>query len=295
MRILMLSSLIAFVTTGSAIGEDVVRKISWRALQAAGDLSVGEIVEGREPGPTEMLRVENKDDSSQAFAVLKLDQPGITTTRYALTGRVRYADVEDVGYLEMWSVFADKGEYFSRTLGDSGLMQSLKGSSDWRPFSLPFFSNEKHGPPTRLIVNVVLPGKGTVDLSPLELVQYEQSQDPLVMPGAWWGDRTSGLIGGICGAVFGSFGGLLGLLLGLGKARTFVLTLAKVLLLLGAVSLAMGLLALALGQPYAVWYPLILLGIIVTAVLGANLRTFRRRYDELELRRMSAMDTANAG
>jgi hypothetical protein len=53
-----------------------------------------------------------------------------------------------------------------------------------------------------------------------------------------------------------------------------------------------GLVALMLGQPYGVYYPLLLGGIITAAVCGGNYPVLRRRYDQIELRKMSAMDAA---
>jgi len=54
--------------------------------------------------------------------------------------------------------------------------------------------------------------------------------------------------------------------------------------------LVAGLVALGLGQPYAVYYPLLLFGGILTVVCGGLLPVIRRRYAEIELRRMTAMD-----
>jgi len=60
--------------------------------------------------------------------------------------------------------------------------------------------------------------------------------------------------------------------------------------IIGGVALVAGVVALIMSQPYAVWYPMILVGIICPA-LGMGLTgTIRRRYDEVELRKMAAMD-----
>jgi hypothetical protein len=59
----------------------------------------------------------------------------------------------------------------------------------------------------------------------------------------------------------------------------------------GAGLLVAGAVALALSQPYAVYYPLLLGGIIILAVFGSGFRRVRRAYEEAELRRMRAMDT----
>lgn len=41
------------------------------------------------------------------------------------------------------------------------------------------------------------------------------------------------------------------------------------------------------GQPYGVWYPLVLVGVILTVVMGALLPVIRKRYTEVEARRFS--------
>jgi hypothetical protein len=51
-----------------------------------------------------------------------------------------------------------------------------------------------------------------------------------------------------------------------------------------------GLVAVAIGQPFWVYYPLLLIGIIAPAVFGFNLPAIRRRYDEREMRKMAAQD-----
>ena len=73
--------------------------------------------------PFEQLKVENAQGQRRTEAVLTLEGPGISSARYAIRGQVRY-----------------DGRYFSRTLGAAGPMKSLKGSSDWRPFVLPFYN-----------------------------------------------------------------------------------------------------------------------------------------------------------
>ena len=115
--------------------------------------------------------------------------------------------------------------------------------------------------------------------------------DPMGQPKQdWWSERDAGLIGGIYGVTVGLLGGLIGILAGFGKARRFVLTLRASLLGLGVISLITGVIALAIGQPYAVYYPLLLVGIVLTAVLGSTWPILRRGYEQRELQRMAAMD-----
>ncbi len=109
-------------------------------------------------------------------------------------------------------------------------------------------------------------------------------------PKAWWDDRTSGLIGGIGGSIMGCVGGLIGTLAGLGRARRLTLGLAWASIVFGLACLVAGVVAISLSQPFAVWYPLLLGGGISAGVMGSLLHTLRRRYAEIELRRMAAMD-----
>ena len=89
-------------------------------------------------------------------------------------------------------------------------------------------------------------------------------------------------------------GGLIGLLAGKGKARNFVLATIKFFIALGILSLIAGVIAIVSGQPYAVWYPLLLPGFILTLVFSLNLPSIQRRYDELEIRRMTSIDATGS-
>lgn len=111
----------------------------------------------------------------------------------------------------------------------------------------------------------------------------------------WWTDQSGGWIGGIGGGLIGVLGGTIGVLAGCGKARRFVLALTAVLILVGAICLIVGAVAWALGQPYAVYYPLLLGGAILVFVCGLNLPALRRRYQQMELQKMAAMDAGVRG
>ena len=52
--------------------------------------------------------------------------------------------------------------------------------------------------------------------------------------------------------------------------------------------------AAVLKQPYAVWYALLLPGVILVFVFSLNLHSIQRRYDELEIRRMTSMDATGS-
>ena len=107
---------------------------------------------------------------------------------------------------------------------------------------------------------------------------------------AWWSDRQAGLIGGIGGATIGCLASLLALMASRGLARSFVLGMLQALLGLGVVSLVAGIVALCLKQPYGVWMPLLLVGVLLLAIIPYRLRQIQRQYAELELRRISSVD-----
>jgi hypothetical protein len=270
----------------AAWSEEVVSRIEWQALAAAGTLKSGTVVAGPD-GPS--LRVVHRRAAAVTLPLATIERPAIRTARYALRGRVRYEGVAPGSYLEMWSHLPE-GAFFSRSLAQSGPLRRLEGSSGWRTFVLPFFNREGGPPPDRLVLNLVLTGAGTVDIGPLELVQLAAGEDPLAGAVAWWSGRQAGLFGAVAGSTLGILGALIGWLGSAGRGRRFVLWTLTAIGWLGVIALGLGAGAYLRGQPYEVYYPLALLGSISTA-LGFSLpRALSKRYDDLELRRMRALD-----
>ena len=281
---------VAFLACGTALAGEQLREFHWSELKAAGQLQNGEVVT---PGPDnrgECLMVENQGAEPVTLQLLKVDRPGISLPIYAIRGRIRYEAVEGTGYLEMWNYFPDGSAYFSRTLGESGPTASLRGTSDWRDVSIPFSAAGTAKRPSILVINLVLPGKGRVWLGALTLFQYRENENPMALSRAWWTDRQGGIIGGIGGTVLGLMGALIGILVQTGRARSFVLGLMITLSALGVAILAGGITALALAQPYGVWFPLLLGGGLSAVLFGCLIPVARRRYAEVELRRMTSAD-----
>ncbi len=113
------------------------------------------------------------------------------------------------------------------------------------------------------------------------------------MAAPWFDPNTFGMwFGSIAGGVGGSLGGILGALAGMlaprGKGRPVVMGGFVVFLALGLASLAFGVVAIVNGQPYGIWYPPSLLGLILTLVMGGLLPVVRKRYAEAEARRLDA-------
>jgi hypothetical protein len=118
-----------------------------------------------------------------------------------------------------------------------------------------------------------------------------------VIWGKWRSERELGRIGGTFGGIVGGFGGLVGILGGLigtlsgmGKARAFVMGTMKLLIGLGILLLIAGLVLVVTGQWWVFYVPLFFMGLLLLAIMVPLLPVVRMRYDQLELRRISAQD-----
>lgn len=274
---------------GLAGAAETVREIDWGRQPAT-----GKGFQVLPPGAGvawSHVRVTNAKAKPLDVRVLTLDNPGVGQATYALTGVVRYQDVRGGAYLEMWSALPGQGRFFTRTLAPRGPMGQLHGTSDWRAFIVPF--NTGFGAPlypTEITLHVVLPSTGTVELGPLKLVQFRPGEDALTPVGQWWPGWVGGAIGGLLGTLLGLVGALVGVLASTGKARRLVLGLMSAAVVLGVGLLVLGIAAALAHQPYAVYYPLLLAGALSAIIFGAMRPGVRRRYDEMELRRMTAQD-----
>ena len=284
--------LVLLAAAGPAAGDEKLRDITWSQLQAAGRLEAGRVVPADDKTPYEHLVVENTEAGKAVITVLTIDEPKVTQSVYSIRGQVSCDGVEGEGYLEMLSHFPRGGPFYSRTVQGSGRMAKLTGSSGWRPFVLPFYITKTSDRPTKLVINVVLPGRGQVRLSPVRLAQYEKGEDPLAIPGQWWTDRQGGWIGAIGGGAMGLLGALIGCLGGAGKARGFVIGALKAMFLIGLAALVAGVAAVIQSQPYGVYYPLLLMGGLLTVLPLGLIPVVRKRYEQIELRRMEAMDAS---
>jgi hypothetical protein len=247
------------------------------------------------------LKIVFTNDTMQA-TLLTIENPPISAEVYAITGKIKYESVQGDGFLEMWNHFPSakpglsEEAYFSRTLGESGPMGKITGGSDWREFKLPFDRTGTSNAPVRLQFNLVLRGRGTVYLSPVKLVEYPgaKSATGALFPGAWWTDRTAGWWGGLGGGLIGCLGSLMAWLAWQGKARRFVVAVLMGLTGLGVLCGIAALMALAGGQPYAVWLPLLLGAVLLLSICPYRLRQYQKKYEELELRRMASLDASGA-
>jgi hypothetical protein len=104
------------------------------------------------------------------------------------------------------------------------------------------------------------------------------------MFGALWGS----IGGGVGGSLGGLWGALVGTLAPRGKGRAWLIPIGWTFVAAGVLSLAIGLYALADGQPYGIWYGPLLTGVALTIVIGCLMPVVYKRYAEAEARRVQA-------
>jgi hypothetical protein len=194
---------------------------------------------------------------------------------YVVRGRVKYVGVEGDGYLELLSEFAGGNCYRDHL--------KLGGTAEWESFQI--------GPPTqsgqllrRLTLNVVLPAGGALTVAEPLVVT------PRNVDSAWCTPAHAVWIGlGLC-AVIAIMGGSAFLLAAWGKSRRLAMRLLVIGLAISGVSLIAGLAALCAGQPWPIYFQLLLQGGIGLVVWGANVPNILRYFHAAEMRRMSAAD-----
>jgi hypothetical protein len=98
----------------------------------------------------------------QLFETGNLDVENATITYSA---KVKTENVQGQVYLEMWCVFGESGEYFSR-----GLDRSIAGSKDWTTLETDFFLKSGENP-DNIRLNIVIAGIGTVWVDDIRLVK----------------------------------------------------------------------------------------------------------------------------
>ena len=283
----LITAVLSLLLVGSiANSEQPLKTITWDKTKPA----VGETISPTKDLPFTQLKITNSEGKPLTVNLVTIENPGIIVDTCAVSGRIRYENVEGKGYLEMWSVFPDGSRYFTKTLGVGHLLP-MQGTSGWRYFILPFNAQGAKDKPAKLIVNLVLPGKGTVYIGPLKLVQ---SPDLLaVVKTPWWNDPRFywlGPVTGVFSVVVALFSGLTFWLVLRGKARKWVRAGWFVLLGIGIAYMVLSRIAQMKGQPGDVHLPLLLTGIIFAVMASVAVILTRKYYERWELRKMTSQD-----
>ncbi len=237
----------------------------------------------------DLKKAENEESISKTVHIATF--PSMRRSApYSISGQYRCENVEGKAHLEAWAVYPDGAR---KQLSDGPMIYVLPpeitGTSDWRDFEFPFNFVVAIPESVSLEINVVMPGKGKIELSGLRL------SDRGVPAGQWFDGRTSGVIGGVLGAIGGIYGGVIGCLCGFlaprGKGKRWIKGLFLSGIIFAIVYLIFGICALILGQPYHVWYPFVLVGGIMCFVMSMTFPQINRVYAQAELRKMQALDT----
>jgi hypothetical protein len=256
------------------------------------------------------LKIENTNNSPLKISLLKITDSSVIKKTGSISCEVKYENVFPNGNGSRFDGLPVSGSFQSPDTqyglqwfcispptvlgGDKStntMYYPMSGTSNWRRYDFPseVWMRTDANSPREVGISYFFQGRGTVYLRPIKLMKWVSLNSS-----NWWTPQQSGLIGGIGGSIIGCFGGLLGWLVSKGKARKFVLTATASAIVLGFLLTIGGLVAAILKQPYAVWYALLLPGVILVLVFSLNLHSIQRRYDELEIRRMTSMDTTGS-
>jgi hypothetical protein len=255
-----------------------------------------------------VLKIENTNDAPLNITLLTITNASLIAKANSVSLEMKFEDVLPRPVVVLPSS-GSRGRWFPRGTNyqPSSLIYSVRilpeaaggdettnsqwydlgGSSNWKHYGFGTSVAPWQRKPESLEVILSL-GKGTVYLRPIKILRWVSNS------GTWWTPQQAGLIGGIGGSLIGCLGGLIGLLVSKGKARNFVLAAVKCFIVLGILLTIGGLVAVVSKQPYAVWYALLLPGVILILVFSLNLHSIQRRYDELEIRRMTSIDATGS-
>ena len=97
------------------------------------------------------------------FHLFEITDVDIEDARIFYRAKLRTENVSGAVFLEMWCVFPDKGEFFSR-----GLENPLTGTVEWSSAETPFLL-EKGQKPSLIKLNVAFNGVGTAWVDDISL------------------------------------------------------------------------------------------------------------------------------
>ncbi len=106
----------------------------------------------------------------------------------------------------------------------------------------------------------------------------------------WFNPMWSWVPGTALGVLGGVWGSLVGILGSKGKGKDLIWASYWLFLVVGAVVLVFGIVAVASGQPYAIWYALLLPGALILLVIAPLGLVLRKSQRAAEQRRMQAQE-----
>ena len=184
----LIASATSIIAAEPPPGGKLVLRLHWREVPPPPGAAVNKA--GHEGADT--LLIKHIEPKPASIALWKVESPGVTTKFYALRGKLRYKNVDGIGYLETWNEFPanEQGQpnirAFSRSLADYGPFGKLSGTSDWRDLLIPFNAEGTKQSLGKLELNLVLAGAGEVEITDLQLLEFADS-------GAMWGALGPGM------------------------------------------------------------------------------------------------------
>ena len=184
----LIASATSIIAAEPPPGGKLVLRLHWREVPPPPGAAVNKA--GHEGADT--LLIKHIEPKPASIALWKVESPGVTTKFYALRGKLRYKNVDGIGYLETWNEFPanEQGQpnirAFSRSLAEYGPFGKLSGTSDWRDVFIPFNAEGTKQPLAKLELNLVLAGAGEVEITDLQLIEFADA-------GAMWGVLGPGM------------------------------------------------------------------------------------------------------
>jgi len=102
-------------------------------------------------------------DKPIVIQLYNIDDIKVDDTQIVYEANIKSEDVKGQAYLEMWCVFKDKGEFFSR-----GFDSVISGTNDWKTIRT-VFNLKKSERPDQIKLNVVINGVGTIWIDDIHL------------------------------------------------------------------------------------------------------------------------------
>ena len=104
-------------------------------------------------------------ESPKVFHLIETGDIDIENSKIVYSAHIKTQNVDGLVYLEMWCVFNDRGEYFSRALN-----APLTSTNNWTIQQTPFFLKSGENP-DNIKLNLVINGKGTVWIDDINLIK----------------------------------------------------------------------------------------------------------------------------
>ena len=98
-----------------------------------------------------------------SILLYSIDDVHIDNTQLIYEAKIKSESLSGQAYLEMWCVFKDKGEFFSR-----GFDSAIAGTTEWKTIKTVFLL-KKNEMPDQIKLNVVVNGVGTVWIDDIRL------------------------------------------------------------------------------------------------------------------------------